>query len=135
MSSSVFCSGSAQVFPWKCGTHLRPSQKVCHLHRQKQLIEKHKKQLALHLKKMQCGYQYLFFLSYRKAVRNVSLSKGDGYSIGILILLVTEGPVNCTGLCWRTDEEDNAILRMTEHRVLRRGRKIEIDFLKEIRRS
>lgn len=49
--------------------------------------------------------------------------------------LVTEGPVNCTGLCWGTDEEDNAIGRMTGHGVVKGGRKTEIYFLKEIRRS
>lgn len=51
----------------------------------------------------------------------------------IVILLGTEGPENCTGLCWGTDEEVNAIGRMTGHAVLRGGRKIKIYFLIAIR--
>lgn len=56
-----------KCFPWKCGTHLRPSQKVCHLHRQKQLIEKHKKQLALHFKKNVVWLSIPFFPELQKS--------------------------------------------------------------------
>lgn len=44
-------SGSVlKCFPWKCVIHVRPSQRVCHLHRQKQLTRKHKNELPLHFK-------------------------------------------------------------------------------------